>query len=284
MYQNESEKNLASFGMADSSRTVLSEDYSPLEHGHVAVEEVASLRFFSGTIIWLDIISSITAGQAPRLLPYHTSLIASKPQTNLEAIMGCRNWVMLQISRIAALHEQKTQAIRQPHFDCTEFKQTVVNIRKQVQCGLTQLALEAFSISEGASAATFEPVSDPPTLVTHIFAYMATLYLHLVIEGFQDLKVLDTTISEAMKMLRTQIPPQLLPALVLPLYVIGSVARQGDEQFFRDVFSSPPLLDPLLRHRGTILPVLEEIWSKRRSAPFFAWENSLELTHDILLL
>jgi len=284
MYQNGYRKNLAPFGLAENSRTILCEDRPLLEHEHVAGEEIVSFRFLSGTIIWLDITSSITAGRAPHLLSYHTSIIASNSQTKLEGIMGCRNWVMLQVGRIAALHEHKIQAMRQQHFDCTELKQTVADISRQIQCGLAQLALEAFNISERDSAATFEPILDPPTLVTHIFAYMASIYLHLVIEGFQKLEVLDTTISEAMRMLRNQIPTQILPALVSPLYVIGSVARQGDEQFFRDIFSSPPLLDPLLKHRRRILPMLEEIWSKRQTAPLFAWEDSLEPTHDILLL
>ena len=284
MYQNGHEKNLASFGLAENPRTILCEDRPLLEHEPMAVEDVVSFRFLSGTIIWLDITSSITAGRAPHLLPYHTSVIASYSQTKLEGIMGCRNWVMLQIGRIAALHEHKIQAMRQQHFDCTELKQTVADIGRQIQCGLAQLALEAFDISERESAAIFEPILDPPPLVTYIFAYMASLYLHLVIEGFQKLEILDATISEAMRMLRTQIPTQILPALVSPLYVIGSVARQEDEQFFRDIFSSPPLLDPSLKHRGRILPMLEKIWSKRQTAPLFAWEDSLELTHDILLL
>ena len=160
----------------------------------------------------------------------------------------------------------------------------MADISRQIQCGLAQLALEAFNISDSDSAANSEPISDPPTLVTHIFAYMASLYLHLVIEGFQRLEVLDTTVSEAMTMLRTQIPTQILPALVSPLYIIGSVARKEDEQYFRDIFSSPPLLDPSLKHRKRILPMLEEIWSKLRTAPLFAWEDSVELTDDILLL
>jgi hypothetical protein len=43
-----------------------------------------------GTIIWLDIVASITAGTAPVLLSYHSGVIASSSQTKLEDIMGCR--------------------------------------------------------------------------------------------------------------------------------------------------------------------------------------------------
>lgn len=283
MYQKAFEKNLAPFGLGESSRTILSGDLPVMGYGDRALE-VATFRFLSGTIILLDITSSITAGRAPQLLPCHTSVIASNSQTKLEGVIGCRIWVMLQIGRSAALHERKAQAMRQQHIDCTELKQTVADIGKQIQCDFAQLVLEAFNILKPDSAAMSEPILDTATLTTHIFAYTASLYLHLVIEGFKNLEVLETAISEAMKMLRTQIPTQILPALVSPLYFIGSVARQGDEQFFRDIFSSPPMLDPSLKHRGRILQVLEEIWSKRRTAALFAWEDSLELTHDILLL
>jgi len=284
MYQQGYRKNLAHFGLAENSRTILCEDLSLSEYEPVVAEEVVNFRFLAGTLIWLDITSSITAGTAPHLLPYHSRVIASNSWTKLEDIMGCKNWVMLQIGRIAALHEHKTQALQRGHFDGTEFEQTVADINREIQCGRTQGALEGCNISERDSATMFNTMSNPPALVTHIFADMASLYLHVVTHGFQKLDVLDTTISGAMRMLQTQISRQLLPALVSPLYVIGSVARQGDQQFFRNIFSSPPLLDPSLQHRGRILPILEEIWSRRQTTPGFAWQDSLELTDDILLL
>ena len=284
MYQNGVNENLAPYGLTEDSRTILRENLPVLGHENMALGEVVNYRFLSGTIVWLDIISSITAGRAPCLMSSHALVISHNSQIKLEGVMGCRNWVMLQIGRIAALHEQKTQAMRQEHFDCTKLKQTVIDINRQVQYGLGQLALESMNVSERGSAAMKEPILDSPTLVTHVFAYMASLYLHLVINGYQRLEALEPTISEAMEMLRTQTPKKILPALVFPLFIIGSVARRGDQQFFRDIFSSPPLLDPLLKHRGRILPLLEEIWNKRQTMTILAWEDCLESTHDILLL
>jgi len=113
---------------------------------------------------------------------------------------------------------------------------------------------------------------------------MASIYLHLVVYGFQDLGLLDTTVSAAMTILSTKTPVHLLSTLVSPLFVIGSVVGMEDEHFFRTIFSSPPLWNPLLKYRQKILPALEEIWSRRRTSPSFTWENSLELTHDMLLL
>jgi C6 transcription factor Pro1 len=284
IYQRAYTMNLSNFGLTNKSRTILCEDLPLMEDDPAVAEQVVNFRFLSGTLIWLDITSSITAGTAPYLLPYHSYVLAPTSQTKLEEIMGCKNWAMLQIGRIAALHKHKTKALHEGQFDCTEFEETVSNISREIQCGLAQEALEGFKISEWNFATTSNAMSDPPTPVTQIFAYMASLYLHLVTHGFQKMEVLDTTISEAMRSLRTHIPKHLLPALVSPIYIIGSVAREEDEQFFRDIFSSPPLLDPLLKHRGRILQILEEIWRRRQITDDVTWKDNLELVYDILLL
>jgi hypothetical protein len=280
MYQAGNRKSLSGFGLAEQSRAILLEDLSLPESEPVVAAEVTSFRFVSGVLVWLDITSSITAGMTPQLHPYHPSVLTSTSQTKLEGIMGCKNWVMLQIGRIAALQERKAEVLQQGHFDCSDFAQTVGDISREIQCGLNQTALEGFNISEVNSAAT----SDHTSLITRIFAYMAIVYLHIVTQGFQGLDAINTTISDAMEMLQTQMPIHLLSALVCPLFILGAAARQGDEQFFRDIFSSPSLLDPVLKHRERILPILKEIWSGRQSTPGFAWKDSLELTKDILLI
>ncbi|RDW73543.1 hypothetical protein BP6252_07450 [Coleophoma cylindrospora] len=186
-----------------------------LDIGTESLQEVVLLRFLGGTIIWLDIISSITAGTAPHLLPFHSTTIASDSQTKLEDIMGCKNWVMLQIGRIAALHQHKVQALERDEFAMTEIMQAADNINQSLQCGLANGTLEGFHISEGDSA-VYNAMSDPPTLVSLLFAYMASVYLHLVIHGFGKLEELDSTISAAINILQTQVPVQHLPALVAP--------------------------------------------------------------------
>ena len=283
IYRQSYDNDLTSFGLAERSRSILCEDRPLLEYEPVIVEEVVAFRFLGGTIIWLDIIFSITAGTAPSLLPYHISVIASNSQTKLENIMGCKNSVMLQIGRIAALYEHKNRDLEQGRFDCTEFEQVASEIGREIHCVLTQGVFEGHHISESDHAPILDTISDPSVLVTHIFAHMASIYVHLVTQGFQELDSLETAISNAMNIVQTRIPRHLLPALVCPLFLIGSVARHGDEQFFRNTFSSPPLLDPLMQHRERILPSLEEIWSRRRTTPDLAWRYCLELTHDILL-
>lgn len=289
MYQRGHKQNPGYFGMNETPLEVTYEDLPISEQEAADAEQIATFKLLGGKLMWLDIIFAVTSGAAPSLRSYHSLVLASNSETQLEDIMGSRNWIMLQIGRIAALHEHKMQTLQQGLFDCAAFKQDVADITQDIQCGLTQGALEDFNISDSDPTATFcaassNAVSDPTLLITHSFAYMATIYLHLVAHGFQNLELQEATILSATRMLQTQISDQILPALIAPLFVIGSMANKEDEQYFRGIFSSPPLSNPSLKHRERILPILEEIWSRRRTESGFFWHECLELTSDILLI
>ena len=177
---------------------------------------------------------------------------------------------MLQIGRIAALQEIKIQALQQDEFDCSELRQDVADIGRQIQDGLSSLTFGSPYISEKDSTSKLATTIDSPRLVTHIFTYTASIHLHLVTEGFENLEVLSTTISEAISLLQTQSSAQSLYRLWSLRYtLLGQLQDKKKCQFFRDIFSSPAVLDLSLRHRERILPIREEIWNKRQTASFF---------------
>lgn len=250
----------------------------------VVADEVTHYRFLTSTLIWLDIISSITRGKGPELFFHHARIISSNSEIRLEYIMGCKNWVMLQISRITNLHSRILQAHQELTFDCAGFIETAGDIDKEIQSGVTQEAFTCFNISDHDYSQSQNAISEPTQVITYIFACMASIYLHLVTQGFHNLDVVDHSVTAAMTMLQTQGPAQILPALVSPLFVIGCVAREEHKSFFRLTFSSWPLLDPILKYRGRISNILEDIWSRRISDPLFDWKACVELTGDILLL
>jgi hypothetical protein len=133
------------------------------------------------------------------------------------------------MAQIAALHEHQTQALQLGQLDYTEFNATVDDIGGEIECGLTRQALEGFKISDDAFPEVCSTTMlNQTTLITLMFSYMASVYLHLVAYGFQRLELVDTTISGAVRIFQTY--RHLLPALVSPLYIIGCVNRQGDEQ------------------------------------------------------
>lgn len=275
--------DLPHFGAGKSSRSMTYEDPALSEHDAAARDQVAAFRFMEATTLWLDVVFSITSGLSPRLISYH-SVISCDSQTKLEDVMGCMNWVILQIGRIAAFHEHKIQALYQRQFDLLGLQDSGDGIRSRIQYGLEQVASEVFNHSEGDCEQTYNMTSDPRPLVTQIFAIMALIYLHLVVHGFRNLEVLETAIAEAIELIRNRTPLYILPAVVCPLFIIGCVGREEDKQFFRDIFSSAPLRNPVLQHRKCHLPVLEEIWRRRESTSNFAWADILELTKDTLLI
>ena len=288
MYHRNCQDGLAHLGLSPLSRAKLRDD-KPVkkDEGVVVSQEVSTFRFMGGTLIWLDVISSITAGTAPRLLSYHPGVLASNSNTALEKLMGCRNWAMRQIGRIAALHGQRRQARQAGRFDEAEFYQNVVDIRNEIEFGLAGEALDHFGISSGGTLELTNALPQPITLVTRMFAWMATVYLHLITSGFQDLEHLNTPINGALNLLQTQIPAELIPALVAPLFIIGCVAREGAEQeFFRTIHASPRYRESLFKHRAQVSMTIEEVWSRRRTESGLAWDDVLGLSQvrNLLLL
>lgn len=269
---------LTNFGLSDAAKSILVDNLPLVESESPVACEVLGHRFLSGTIIWLDVISSITSGTAPSLLDYHSRIIAPESQIKLESIMGCRNWIMLQIGRISALYARIACSLQQCESDDRTFKQTVHDISRGIQRRLAR----------GASELEFGPVpaegSGQSTIVDRIFGYMASLYLHLVTVGFQGMEAVKSIYDQAISILRTQTPVHLLPGFVAPLFIIGSTARPEDEMFFRDNLTSPALSNPSIKHRENILPILESIWEKRRTNPKFTWRDCLELGCDVLLV
>ncbi|CAO2648883.1 Nn.00g098320.m01.CDS01 [Neocucurbitaria sp. VM-36] len=274
MFQRGHNNEFAQLSLNEETRWILSADL-PLHGSDAAVaQEVVCFRFVTGTILWLDIVASITAGKTPLLLSHHSRMLAAGSQTQLREVMGCENWVLLQISRISRLHENKVQAIQQGKIDLTDFEKDASEINFGLQYGISQIS------SASPPPSTTE---DPHTFVTQMFAYMAAVYLHLVIHGFQKLYLLDKALSNAMGIIRDHTSSRLLQAMVAPLFVIGTIAKQEDQQCLRYTLASPPLVDPFLRHRTRLLPMLEIIW-KRRETFGFAWSDCVELTKDVLLV
>ena len=268
--------DFARSSLKEETRWILSADL-PLPTDDVVVsQEVVGFRFVTGTIIWLDIASSITMGKAPALLSHHAQMLSAGSQTQLRDIMGCENWVLLLLARISVLHENKSQAVLQGQADFSHFKKTASEITLGIEFSISHIP----SANDLRGSVTGD---NSCNLITRMFAYMAAVYLHLVMYGFDKLDLVAATFSSAVTMLQTQISNRLLPALVSPLFIIGSIAKPGDQRFFREILSSPPLLDPFLQHRARLLPILEQIWSGQET-PGFSWNHCVELAKDILLV
>lgn len=281
MYHRANSFDFKHVALAAASITILREDLHLSELGTPVAEQVLHFRFLRSSLFWFDILSSITAGTAPRLTPQKFCAITPEGQTRLEYVMGCKNSIVLQIWRISALNARKIEAMQQQRFNCTDFVQEFHDITLEIQGWLATEGLEGLRMGEGTPTIAFGKNSS--TLITYLFAQMALVYLHLVTIGFEELEVLDSARSKVTEVLQSGTVADCLTALVCPLFMFGVIAKPSDEEFYRKTFSSPSLQQPPLKHRERILPALEEIWERRTRAGF-QWKDVLEITSHLLLI
>jgi hypothetical protein len=246
--------------------------------------DITTYTFFSGVIMWLDTISSITSGTTPRMLPLDFDGIPPRPQIKLENIMGCQNWALLQIGRIARLYEFQAKAFQHDATGCSGLHTYVDRIREELVQGLAEAHISSLTISDDRT--TF-PLAERSDEITRLFALTGLSYLHLVILGIQEGSTCgEPTAIDAMTLLRRAAAANYTTAVVFPLYIFACTASEENKPFFRHVFSSAPLLDPTLDHRRRMLPQLEEVWSLRENsdAVGVTWSEILQVSNGTLLI
>jgi len=255
----------------------------PLTNGQTAsTEEVVTFRFEGGTLIWLDIIASVTLGTAPSLLPYHHYNIADASKTKLHEIMGCKNWAMRLLARLSALQASKDTKPSED-VDPIKFDDEADAIKKEIAARIAQENLE-----DSDSEPLHRPTNSEHdiTLITYLFALSTQIYLHLITQNFTQLHTLQSAISAVTIMLQTQkIGTHLLPACVMPLFMVACVAGPGCEQeLFRKCFNGGWVAETGMRHRERLGGVLEDIWALRDARGDLVWGDVLEVVGDLLLI
>ncbi|CAG8972006.1 hypothetical protein HYALB_00008291 [Hymenoscyphus albidus] len=255
-------------------------------------QEVVIFRFFGGVVFWLDVVSCITTGKSPQILALSTTEPPSSAFNELQAIMGCKNWVMFQIGHIASIHARRTAAFMTDYSESDEeMRLEAGSILAKLELGTTELGAMSCGTLNGTDQTNEQLLSPYCTAITttiqitRLFSFMGLIYLKWVLIGFHPESECMTYITNAMDALKHDTPRHILPAVISPLYVIGCAAREEDKPFFRDVLSSAPLIDPSLVHRGKILPLLEKIWILRDNSPNgVSWSEILQQSDGSLLL
>lgn len=285
VYDRNCRDKLEHLDLSETSKNILRNDQRLGIDGALVTQEVTTFRFMGGSIIWLDILSSLTAGTIPRLRSYHHGVLDPASQTKLENIMGCKNWLMCQIGRIAALQGHRRQAGWTSQCQNDEFRSVAADISSKIDSGIAREALENLKIQAGGSHGTSHSSSDSVALITQIFAFMATIHLHLVTQDFEQLGKLRATVADAIRLLQSQVPCSMVPAIVAPFFIIGCVATEGDEQnFFRAAVASEASQHPLYRHRKDILQTLDQVWNRRQGSTDFTWNDVLDMGQQQHLL
>ncbi|KAH7131847.1 fungal-specific transcription factor domain-containing protein [Dendryphion nanum] len=265
-------------GLCEEAKDILVGGLPAPEGPSVITQQVLTFRFLISSLLWLDVISSITTGRKPFLLSHHSKMLNTNSQLQLQDHMGCENWVLFQIGKISELYTWKMEAIKESRFSPVDFEFTTLTVKAQIRCSLF-----GHDNKHATLAAQFSGSTDPRSYITQAFAYMALVYMHVVTDDFQNRDYIETIYASAMELFRIHIPRHLLPTIVGPLFIVGMYASAEDQSFFRETFSSAPVMDPFLKHRLKIHVVLEEIW-RRRDTPGFEWKDCINLTKNVMLI
>ncbi|KAE8448298.1 hypothetical protein EG329_009542 [Mollisiaceae sp. DMI_Dod_QoI] len=219
----------------------------PTQCVQVPTAEQAAFRFSSALLILDDIIASTVLQEQPRLYEYHCSLLGNTdgadPIINLEAVVGCQNWALLQISEIIVLDAWKQRCKRAGNLDVMELVHRATAIKNSLEAHITRLETDPVTIPKEAnnlldiftSTEQSKTPANQSSLVTRVWGHAALLYLFVVVSGWQPASIdVRYHVSQIVELLTCQLsPPALLRTMVWPFCVAGCLAEPAQEVHLR---------------------------------------------------
>lgn len=250
----------------------------PTQCLQVPSAEQAAFHFSSTLLIFDDIIASTVLQEQPRLYEYHHSLLdntdGNEPPINLEAVVGCQNWVLLQIGEIAVLDAWKQQCKRAGNLDVMELVHRAAAIKDTLEAHITRLENEPAIIPKEHSSLLDILAADnsqhlqknaiQSSMVTSVWGHAALLYLSVVVSGWQPASVaVRYHVSRIFQLLTYSMsPPELLRTMVWPFCVAGCLVEPELEAPFRGMLEAlqPPSIFGTLR---SAMDIMENVWRNR---------------------
>ncbi|KAL2839692.1 fungal-specific transcription factor domain-containing protein [Aspergillus pseudodeflectus] len=246
----------------------------PTDNFQVPSAEQAAFSFASTLVILDDIITSTVSQEEPKLYEYHRHLLddAGSP-INAEAVVGCRNWILLGISEIARLDAWKQRCKRAGSLDMMELVRRASPIKSLLETGLARLDIEPVKSTRGVGVLLSiflgnsgqGPVSlCQKTLAIPVWAHAALLYLFVVVSGWQPRSAeVAYHVTKILDILTNGVePPGLLRAIVWPFCIAGFLAQPHDEWRFRKLVHDLQPLSVFGTARKA-LELMENIWRNR---------------------
>ncbi|KAG5979729.1 hypothetical protein E4U55_004822 [Claviceps digitariae] len=271
----------------------------------------AALRFFTASLLYIDIISSVTLGSAPRLTRYQEHVMPPCAQLNrnmepvpagplsMDEFFGLPNWVMQLLGNVAALDSWKRVQEQKGLLTATELLSRGKVLSDGIKTCLELLQKHHPDVlcptpTTTSTAAFPLLVADPVTadqadehpIFQMIWLFAMLSYLHVVTLGWQPSSPETRwAVSQATHLL-SQLPRgPWLRALAWPMCVCGCLSPQEDEPVYRDVAQRLGALQVF----GTVkeaMEVMERVWSMRDQMDE-SWDVSRCLNvlgHGVLLI
>ncbi|KAF4963819.1 hypothetical protein FSARC_8179 [Fusarium sarcochroum] len=270
----------------------------------------AALRFFTANVLYIDVMSSITLEQAPRLQKYqdivmpgckaHTAPEEVRISGSLfmEEYVGLHNWVVQIIGDISALDAWKKQQKKANSLSINELVQRGKVMEDAIRGGLS-----VFEVQSQLPGPYLDPinsvVSNPvhphdintkqaPALAVNnrIWLQAALTYLHVVVSGWQpSCSEIRCSVGRMTELLTALPSNTCLRTLVWPFCIAGCLSPPGDEDKYRAMVER---MGPISVF-GTVreaLEVMEKVWSKRDQIDE-SWDMAKCLQilgHEVLLI
>ena len=274
----------------------------------------AALRFFSATLFYIDVLSSVTLGNAPRLRPYHAAVLPACPQTErcpepatagplfLDDFFGLPNWIVHALADVAALESWKKVQKQAGSLSVGELVSRANALAATIRQGLDLMqadkacdrppaarhesALRQLLVADPAAAAAAAAASDTGPTLPSIWLLATLAYLNVVVNGWQPSSPdVRWPVARATQLLSTLPPGSCLRSLAWPMCVCGCLAPPDDEPAYRAMAER---LGPLGIF-GTVkeaMGIMEKVWSVRDQLDE-SWDVSKCLNilgHGVLLI
>ena len=240
--------------------------------------EQMAFQFSTSLLIYDDIIASTIHQEAPRLSDIHPSILGKvddrNPLIDLEAVVGCQNWVLQRIGETSALDGWKRKSQKAGNLDVMEVVRQATSIKGSLETNLKRLESgtgrphaaqsDLRSILEMGSDQKTVASNEQSSVVTRVWAHAALIYLSIVVSGWQPKSdEVRYHVHGVLDLIKNHTsPPSLLRTMVWPFCVAGCLAQQCQEGLIRDIVQQlrPPSLF------GTVqkaVEVMEHAWRRR---------------------
>jgi len=263
----------------------------PYRKFQIASSDQVSFRFFVSLLVADDIIASTSLAEEPQLYKYHASLLSGGPEhelpVDLGAVMGCQNWVMLQIGEISTLAAWKRRQVQNDFALELISRGTVIentlksrleDIRtsqddrsKTNLLGYGDEVLSLFRVWQRQPSAP----GTQSKLVTRIWAHAALIYLLVTVHGLDPTHLeIRQHVAQVIDLLASKLStPALLRTVVWPFCVTGCLAEPEQHSFFR---GQVEILQPagLFGTMYKAIEIIESVWQKRATTESLSSLNS----------
>jgi C6 transcription factor Pro1 len=231
----------------------------------------AAMEFFSGVIIWFDILGSASMGLRPQYADICAAALGDQDsKVQLQDLMGCENWAMTTIREIAVLEDWKRQMEKDSVFSVRELVRRAGSIEQRLEAGVAAVIerLSQYSSHRGLGKKNLSDTSSTSLVVSSItqtFACASRVYLNVLISGPNpNLPEMRESVSRTLAGLNALPDPQLIRNVVWSFCIAGCMAARDQEQSFKDLASAARIDQYTFGTAWKALEVMETCWMMRR--------------------